>query len=244
MPTPAHQLPGGPTDLNRRVAALERELRELRAARRARHTSLDVDGALRLVDAQGNVLTEMTSSFGGSRAAVAAYEERSERQFYAALAAGDLAFGIEGMRRQDEGRVAFADLGDRLELYLSSGSRESAASSLMVMYSGTAPGSGDSLIDLVTDKVAVGGVLTAGSIAVGTTTVTPSAANIPTSFMVTGLNVRGSNLRAYVTAATAVPGGAGVTGVGATNVTSGGFTLWVTRANTTATALYWMVIGQ
>ncbi|MFD0429415.1 hypothetical protein ACFQ60_22320 [Streptomyces zhihengii] len=60
----------------------------------------------------------------------------------------------------------------------------------------------------------------------------------------TGLNVRGSTFRAYVTAATAVPGGAGVTGVGATNVTSGGFTLWVTRANTTPTALYWMVIGQ
>ncbi|MFD0429416.1 hypothetical protein ACFQ60_22325 [Streptomyces zhihengii] len=104
MPTPAHQLPGGPTDLNRRVATLERELRELRAARRARHTSLDVDGSLRLVDAQGNVLTEMTSSFDADRrAAVAAYEERGDRRFYAALAAGDLAFGIDGMRRQDEG---------------------------------------------------------------------------------------------------------------------------------------------
>jgi hypothetical protein len=34
-----------------------------------------------------------------------------------------------------------------------------------------------------------------------------------------------------------------VTGVGVTAITSTGLTVWVTRTNTTATVINWMVIG-
>ncbi|MEV6124370.1 hypothetical protein AB0M23_28335 [Streptomyces sp. NPDC052077] len=49
MPTPADQIPPDPTSLARRVATLERELRELRAARRLEKASVG-KGGLRIVD--------------------------------------------------------------------------------------------------------------------------------------------------------------------------------------------------
>lgn len=98
----------------------------------------------------------------------------------------------------------------------------------------------------------VTGSLTAGNIASGTVTITPSAANTPTSFGVTGLNVAGSTFRGYATANTTVPGSrvnatpsaAGVTGVSVSSVSSTGLTVWLNRENTTATSINWMVIGS
>lgn len=49
MPTAGDQLPGGPSDLSRRVRALERELNELRAGRRGGATSIG-EGGLSIVD--------------------------------------------------------------------------------------------------------------------------------------------------------------------------------------------------
>ncbi|MDF6043261.1 hypothetical protein LRD69_14100 [Streptomyces sp. JH14] len=49
MPTAGDQLPGGATDLARRLAALEREVRELRAARRLENASVGA-GGVRVVD--------------------------------------------------------------------------------------------------------------------------------------------------------------------------------------------------
>lgn len=88
----------------------------------------------------------------------------------------------------------------------------------------------------------VNGILTAGNVAAGRLTITPSAANTPTSANVTGLNLKGTNIRVVASAATSVPG-TQVTGVGVTNQSATGFTVWVTRTNTTATVIEWHAIG-
>ncbi|WP_432185388.1 hypothetical protein [Streptomyces tendae] len=109
-----------------------------------------------------------------------------------------------------------------------------------------------------TDKVTVDkdgntvitGMMTAGNIITGTTTITPSAAHTPTSASVSFTALKGTTFRGYATAATTVPGvrtpvGAqGVTGVGVSSVTSTGMLVWVNRENTTATVVNWMVIGS
>lgn len=92
-------------------------------------------------------------------------------------------------------------------------------------------------------NTATPGVLTAGNIVTGRVTITPTAANTPTSFSVTGLNIKGSNIRVVATPSTSLPG-TRVTGVGVTNVTSTGFLVWVTRTDTTATGIDWIAIGS
>ncbi|MFD6474373.1 hypothetical protein ACFWEH_12845 [Streptomyces anulatus] len=62
MPTPGDQVPGGTTELSRRLAVLEREVRELRAARRLQNAAIGA-GGLRIVDG-GRFLMETP---GGSR---------------------------------------------------------------------------------------------------------------------------------------------------------------------------------
>ena len=86
------------------------------------------------------------------------------------------------------------------------------------------------------------GILTAASWTYGTVTITPSAPNTPTSQVVSGLDVQGSSFYAFAAPQTAAPG-TNVTGVGTTAVSSGGLTVWVSRTNTTATVINWMVIG-
>ncbi|MGW3330298.1 hypothetical protein ACWDF9_07085 [Streptomyces rubiginosohelvolus] len=49
MPTAGDQVPGGATDFDRRLKAMEREVRELRAARRLQNASVG-SGGLRIVD--------------------------------------------------------------------------------------------------------------------------------------------------------------------------------------------------
>lgn len=99
-------------------------------------------------------------------------------------------------------------------------------------------------------NVNISGVLSAGNIATGTVTITPSAAHTPTSFTVTFPALAGTTFRGFATANTTVPGvrtpvGAqGVTGVGVSGVTATGITIWVNRENTTATNINWMVIGS
>lgn len=85
----------------------------------------------------------------------------------------------------------------------------------------------------------VGNILTAGNIAAGRTTITPSAANVPTSVNVTGLTLKGTTVRVIATPSTAVPGSQ-VLGVGVTNQATNGFTMWLTRNNTNATSIDWI----
>lgn len=95
------------------------------------------------------------------------------------------------------------------------------------------------------------GTLTAGNIATGTVSITPSAAHTPTSALVS-FNCTGSTFRGYATASTTVPGSrkdatpsaSGVTGVSMSSVTNNSALVWVNRENTTATTVNWMVIGS
>ncbi|WP_344530854.1 hypothetical protein, partial [Streptomyces rectiviolaceus] len=98
----------------------------------------------------------------------------------------------------------------------------------------------------------VKGTLTAGNIATGTVTITPSAAHTPTSALVS-FACTGSTFRGYATASTTAPGsrkdalptpGAGVTGVSMSSVTSTSALVWVNRENLTATVVNWMVVGS
>jgi hypothetical protein len=111
----------------------------------------------------------------------------------------------------------------------------------------------DALDRFVVDKdgnTNIAGMMTAGNIITGTTTITPSAAHTPTSASVSFTALKGTTFRGYATAATTVPGvrtpvGAqGVTGVAVSSVTSTGMLVWVNRENTTATVVNWMVIGS
>jgi hypothetical protein len=100
-------------------------------------------------------------------------------------------------------------------------------------------------------NVAFTGILTAGNMAFGSVSITPSAANTPTSALVTFPTLAGTTFRGYATAATTVPGSrvnatpsaAGVTGVAMSSTTSSSALVWVNRENTTATTVNWQVTG-
>jgi hypothetical protein len=88
------------------------------------------------------------------------------------------------------------------------------------------------------------GSLYADNYKVGRVSITPSAANTPTSITVSGLAMKGTGaVRAQATASTSVPG-TQVTGVGCSSVTRDGLTIWVTRVNTTATSIDYLLIGE
>lgn len=131
------------------------------------------------------------------------------------------------------GNIAALDFNDRLELQ-----RVDQATRILM----------DTDIDVVGDTtflndVEVQGVLTAANRIAGTTSITPSAANTPTSkAIVFPSALTGSSFACQVTANTSVPGTT-VTGVGYTALTSTGVTLWLTRTNTTATTLSYTVEG-
>uniref|UniRef100_A0AAU3IDE7 Phage baseplate assembly protein V n=1 Tax=Streptomyces sp. NBC_01393 TaxID=2903851 RepID=A0AAU3IDE7_9ACTN len=86
-------------------------------------------------------------------------------------------------------------------------------------------------------------VLTAANIVTGRATITPSAANTPTSITISGLGVVGANPRAIATASSSVPG-TQVLGVGCSGVTNDSVTIWLTRTNTTATGIDYMIIAS
>lgn len=89
----------------------------------------------------------------------------------------------------------------------------------------------------------VNGVLAAKNRVVGTVTITPSAANTPTSQAVTfPAALTGSTFYGVASASTTVPGSQ-VTGVAITSESSTGCTVWVTRTNTTATVIRYIVEG-
>ncbi|MEU3260934.1 hypothetical protein ABZ694_24630 [Streptomyces albidoflavus] len=118
---------------------------------------------------------------------------------------------------------------------------------LLSLYNSTA-GAYRMQVDLA-GNTNIAGTLSAGNIATGTVTITPSAAHTPTSASV-NFNVTGSTVRAYATAQTTVPGvrtpagASGVTGVGVSSITNNSMLVWVNRENTVATNIHWMVIGS
>jgi hypothetical protein len=85
------------------------------------------------------------------------------------------------------------------------------------------------------------GVLRAPNIVTGVVTITP-VANTPTSVTVSGLNVAGTVFRAFVTASSTVPGT--VVECTATSVTATGLTVWINRTTTTATSIWYLIVGS
>lgn len=239
------QLPPDITTLARQIAQLRREIRELRASKRAGHTAFST-GGLTLTDDDGNTLAEMAADWDDrGMAAVAVYDTRDAAEYYAALAAGDMCFGVRGVTQtQDEGRVGFSQIDETLfELLISSGNAPENSAAMINMYSATGLTTADSEVTVTADVMNVGGLLNAGNFAFGTVNITPSAANTPTSVTVGGFALAGTTFTAQATAVTSVPGTT-VLGVGVSAVDATGLTIWLTRANTTTTGVHWMAIGQ
>ena len=91
------------------------------------------------------------------------------------------------------------------------------------------------------DGVTIDGKLTAGNIAHGSVSITPTA-NSPTSKTVSFGKTFPSTPNVIISAETSVPGTT-VLECGATNISATGFTAWVYRTNTTATVLHWIAIS-
>jgi len=250
MPTPASQLPAGPNDLARRLAALEREVREMRAARRAAYTAVSNGEGIQVSRPGSSVPAAVISPDLGD--GNSGFQTNStDGSTYARLESGELTFGSPNIPQVvPTGITAVADGGT---MDITSGLISGGNQAHIILASGDsdlAPGGGSPMISLEWDGsgtadmlVDIDGILMPRSMAWGAVTITPSASNAPTSFAVTGLNVHGTSFYAQATAVTSVPG-TQVTGVGVNNVTSTGLTLWLTRTNTTATVVNWMVIGS
>jgi hypothetical protein len=120
----------------------------------------------------------------------------------------------------------------------------SGAANVPIFYQGyTNNGAGTETV-ITSDNVSIDGLLTTPTIVTGIVNITPSAANTPTSATITGLGpLPGTAHRAYVSANTTVPG-TSVLGVSATSVTNDGLTVWLTRANTTTTGVWYTIISS
>ncbi|MER6531148.1 hypothetical protein [Streptomyces sp. NPDC001508] len=248
MPRQVDQLPADATSLARRVRALERALDELRASRRASHTTIS-QGAIQVVRPGSDTpAAVMSTDLGDGEAGF--QTNSTDGTTYARLEAGELTFGARdipqivptGMRARIDGGT----------LDIQSGMISGGAQAHILMASGDsplAPGNGAPLISLMWDGagsadmiVDVSGILLPRSMAWGTVSITPSAANTPTSSTITGLTVRGSTFIGLATPVTTAPGTV-VTGVSAINASSTGVTIWLTRTTTVATSVNWIVIG-
>ncbi|WP_369167764.1 hypothetical protein AB5J49_07840 [Streptomyces sp. R28] len=253
MPGPLDQLPADATTLARKVADLERQMKELRAARRMGTATV---GRLRIYSADGEtLLAELGPTDDGGGGLWTRGLQGDGIPVSAELAAGELRFRpIEDGVNEVPATVTYGTLPESgSDLTLTPGSILASDWRSVVDLGSTAGGSPPNvLVSAFRDVDGVGevgpcnmdlsGVLTAANIAYGQVTINPSAANTPTSLAVTGLTVQGSAFYGFATAQTTVPGSQ-VTGVGTTAVSSTGLTVWVTRTNTTATNINWMVLG-
>lgn len=247
MPRQVDQLPPDATSLARRVQALEREVRELRAARRM--TSATV-GTLRVYADDGTtLLAELGPEDGNGGGGLWTRGLQDPLNMSAYLNSGMLRF-----RPVEDGAVDVpasieydSDAFQYTDLILTSGSVRSAQHRAIVTLESTFAGGspyvyvqGENSTQCNMDVL---GVLTASNIAYGSVTITPSAANTPTSVTVSGLGLKGSTAFYGLATASSVVPGTQVTGVSTSSVSSGGLTVWLTRTNTTATIINWMVVG-
>ena len=254
MPRQVDQLPSDATTLARKVATLERQMTELRAARRMGSASV---GRLRIYSDDGQtLLAELgpTGDLGGGLTTYGNLGGGEEIPVMASLTSGELNFQpAESQVADVPARVSYGTIPESSsELQFSSGSIKETDWAAVLDLSSAAGGRASVLLSGYRELDGAGesgpcdlevpGVLSAASWAIGTVTITPSAPNTPTSQVVSGLDVEGTTFFAFAAPQTAAPG-SNVTGVGTTAVTTGGLTVWVTRTNTTATVINWMVIG-
>ena len=251
MPRQLDQLPADTTSLARRVAALERELRELRAARRMGSATV---GDLKLYAPDGSTLLAELGRDAGTGGGGGLWTRglQDPINMSAFLSSGELSF-----RPVEDGLVAVpasiyydSDAFQYSDLTLTSGAvGETHHRALLILeslFDGSAHASvqGENSTPCTFDVL---GVFTASNFAWGSVTITPSAANTPTSSAVTGLSVQGSTFIALTSPVTSRPGSTGtpdgVTGTSANGISGSGLTVWLNRQNTTATTVNWMVIG-
>lgn len=247
MPRQIDQLPPDATSLARRIQALEGQVREMRAARRMTAASV---GTLRVYSEDGTtLLAELgpeTGGDGGGGLWTRGLQDPINMSAY--LSSGQLQF-----RPVENGQVAVpasvtydSDAYQYTDLILTSGNVAPTAHRAVVTLESTFEG-GHPYVYVQAENgnqcnMDILGVLTSANLAWGQVTITPSAANVPTSVNVTGLSLLGTTFLGYAVATTAAPG-SNVTGASATSVTSSGLTVWVTRTNTNTTFVNWLVIG-
>ncbi|MEU9405027.1 hypothetical protein AB0E08_04865 [Streptomyces sp. NPDC048281] len=268
MPKQLDQLPADATSLARRLAALEKEVRELRAARRltsataglvqtaASGARLAMDQStksLKVYDDDGTLLAELGPEDSGGGGGLWTRGRQEPNNYSAYLASGILQFRPvqDGLVQVPANITYDTDAFQYSDFTLTSGSvGASDHRALLILesiYAGATPYvyvQGENSTPCNFDVL---GTLTSSNIAWGTVSITPSAANTPTSAAVTGLSVRGSTLLAWTSPQTSVPGttsgNTGVTGTSYNNLTSSGLTVWLNRQNTTTTGVNWLVIG-
>lgn len=264
MPRQLDQLPTDPTTLARKVATLEREVKELRAARRlgaatvglvqtaASGPRLVLDGTTQALDLYGadgeTILAELAPDAGGAGGGLWTRGYQTPQNLAAWLGGGELAFSTvnEAIMAVPGGVLYDTDGENYGDLIIDSGSLGASDKRAVILLE-TLPAGADPYIFITGDgsnvcNVDINGALTAGNFAWGSVSITPSAANTPTSAAVTGLDVRGSTFIGFASASTSVPG-TSVTGVSTNGVSASGLTVWLTRTGTTATTVNWLVIG-
>ena len=270
MPRQLDQLPPDPTSLARRLAALEREVRELRAARRlssataglirtaASGARVEINGSTQAVDVYGadgaTLLAELapeTSGAGGGGLWTRGLQEPYNMSAF--LGSGELSFRPvqNGLVDTPAGISYDTDSTQYADLILSSGNLGASDKPARIILE-TVFGAGVPYVYVTGAQsqqcnLDVNGVLTAGNLAWGQVSITPSANNTPTSTTVGGLSLVGSTFYGIAAPQTVQPGftsgSNGVTGASVTNISPTGLTVWTTRQNTTATLVNWLVIG-
>jgi hypothetical protein len=143
------------------------------------------------------------------------------------------------------GNVVAYGVGSGRALAIGAPSSASAVDVPQIFLQYTSPAETTSQIQLSGSTVDATGAFTAGNLRAGRVTITPSAANVPTSVTVTGLDLNlsgGKTARAMATAVSTLIGTA-VLGVACTGATADAVTVWVTRTNTTPTGVDYLVYG-
>jgi hypothetical protein len=263
MPRQVDQLPTDATSLVRRIQALERQVTELRAARRLTSATVGTvrtapDGArmelrqdsqsLQVYGDDGETLLAELGPEASGGGGLWTRGLQSPYNMSAYLGSGELSF-----RPVQNGLVALpaavtydTDSTQYADLILSSGALGGTDKPARILLESVF-GAGNPWVYVTGAQsgqcnMDVNGILLSGNLAFGSVNITPSAANTPTSATVSGLDLKGTSFYAQATANSSVPGSQ-VTGVGVTNLTSTGLTVWLTRTNTTLTTVYWMAVG-
>lgn len=268
MPRQLDQLPADATSIARRLAALEREVRELRAARRlgsataglirtaASGARVELNQESQAIDVYGADGTTLLAELAPDAAGGGGLWTRGLQSPYnisSYLGSGELSFRpVQDNLVQVPASMYYnTDAFQYSDFTLTSGSvgttDHRALLILESVYAGATPYiyvQGENSTPCNFDVL---GTLTASSLAWGTVSLTPTTANAPISTTVNGLNISGSTFIGFASAVTSRPGSTstsdGVTGVSTNNVSSTGLTVWLTRQSLTATAVNWLVIG-
>ncbi|MFI9194139.1 hypothetical protein ACIG0A_33175 [Streptomyces californicus] len=218
-----------------------------------------LDTAMRLYNPDGDLLAEAVPNASAlgypNDAGFIVYNTVGIGRYWAQLSRGFIRFGKDGENYRWPPLIDHYLAGGTSVVTIDSGVLEGSGeeeNQATISLSGTGAATGDhprvtiagsGIRDSGRADLAVTGALTAGSIRTGRVTITPTAANTPTSYTVTGLNMTGVDPRAVATPVTTLPG-TQVLGVGCINATLSSVTIWLTRTNTSATGIDYIVIAS